>query len=169
ADGRIALGGRGVPYRYGSRTDRWGATQGRTVVQLIEILRSMFPVTAHVPIDQAWCGVLGVPRDWTPIVHYDRATGLGTAGGYVGSGVATSNLAGRALCDLVLGEQTELTRLPWVHGRARQWEPEPLRWLGAHLVYGLYRAADRREVASDDPRSSRLARLADLVSGRAAH
>ncbi len=119
-----------------------------------------------MPIEHAWCGVLGVPRDWSPTVRLDRATGLGIAGGYVGNGVSTTNLAGRTLADLVLGRDSERTRLPWVGRSARRWEPEPLRWLGAHLVYGLYRAADRRESAREDPRPSRLARAADLVSGR---
>ena len=43
ADGRIALGGRGVPYRFGSRTDRHGITQRHTVRQLVAVLLSMFP------------------------------------------------------------------------------------------------------------------------------
>ena len=165
ADGRIALGGRGVPYRYGSRTDRHGQTQPRTIQQLVGLLHELFPDVRSVPIAHAWCGVLGVPRDWYPTVRLDRASGLGTAGGYVGHGVATSNLAGRTLRDLVLGEATELTALPWVGRRARHWEPEPLRWLGSRLVYGLYRAADRRE-ARGTSKNSALAHAADLISGR---
>ena len=66
----------------------------------------------------------------------------------------------------MLGEDTELTRLPWVGHAARRWEPEPLRWLGATAVYGLYRAADRREASSGGARTSRLARAADLLAGR---
>ena len=31
ADGRIAIGGRGVPYRFGSRTDREGPVPAQTV------------------------------------------------------------------------------------------------------------------------------------------
>ena len=166
ADGRIALGGRGVPYRFGSRVDHWGMTQETTIAQLVAILHAMFPATTDVAIDQAWCGVLGVRRDWTPTVAFDPATGLGGAGGYVGSGVAATNLAARTLVDLVLGVASPLTRLPWVRGQARRWEPEPLRWLGARLVYGLYRAADRRESAREDAATDPLARLADLVSGR---
>lgn len=166
ADGRIALGGRGVPYRYGSRTDRYGETQATTIRQLTTILHAMFPETIDVAIDHAWCGVLGVRRDWTPTVRFDRTTGLGDAGGYVGNGVSTTNLAARTLVGLVTGEGSELTRLPWVRDRARRWEPEPLRWLGARLVYGLYRAADRRESASDSAATDPLARLAGLISGR---
>jgi glycine/D-amino acid oxidase-like deaminating enzyme len=166
ADGRIALGGRGIPYRFGSRTDRNGETQEWTVKQLTAILHALFPAAAAVPIDHAWCGVLGVPRDWSPTVRLDRSTGLGIAGGYVGHGVATTNLAGRTLRDLILDQETELTGLPWIGRTARRWEPEPLRWLGARLVYALYRTADRREAASGGSRTHSAARLADLISGR---
>ena len=165
ADGRIALGGRGNPYRYGSRWDDRGATGRRTIGALERLLRDMFPASAGAPIVHAWCGVLGVPRDWCATVHLDRRSGLGWAGGYVGHGVATSNLAGRTLRDLVLGEETALTRLPWVGHRVRRWEPEPLRWLGVQGLYALYRAADQREAGGLE-RTSAIARLADRISGR---
>ena len=101
ADGRIALGGRGVPYRFGSRTDNDGSTRAATVAALRAILVRLFPAAAGAAVDHAWSGVLGVPRDWCASVQLDRATGLGWAGGYVGSGVATANLAARTLRDLV--------------------------------------------------------------------
>ncbi|MFI7504238.1 FAD-dependent oxidoreductase [Streptomyces sp. NPDC049687] len=171
ADGRIALGGRGVPYRFGSRTDNDGRTRPETVEALREILVGFFPALAGVRVEHAWSGVLGVPRDWCATVTLDRATGLGWAGGYVGSGVATANLAGRTLCDLVRfdsgeGGQTELTVLPWVGHKVRKWEPEPLRWLGVQGMYATYRTADRRETERHSTRSSRLARVADRVAGR---
>jgi glycine/D-amino acid oxidase-like deaminating enzyme len=165
ADGRIALGGRGVPYRFGSRTDVQGRTQDWTVESLRTTLTTLFPSLRGIALDHAWCGVLGVPRDWSASVAYDPATGLGHAGGYVGSGLTATNLAGRTLRDLVLGRDTDLTRLPWTGHRVRRWEPEPLRWLGVHALYRLYRAADRREDAGL-ARTSRVARVADRVAGR---
>ncbi|MFJ7588469.1 NAD(P)/FAD-dependent oxidoreductase [Streptomyces sp. NPDC097617] len=166
ADDRIAIGGRGVPYRFGSRTDNDGRTQPATVASLTALLTSFFPQLAGTEITHAWSGVLGVPRDWCATVTLDRASGLGWAGGYVGSGVATANLAGRTLRDLVLGESTELTALPWVNHRVRRWEPEPLRWLGVQALYAAYREADRRESATHRPTTTPLARLADRISGR---
>ncbi|GJF31258.1 FAD-dependent oxidoreductase [Kitasatospora sp. NE20-6] len=165
ADDRIAIGGRGVPYRFGSRVDARGETHASTQRQLTDLLGRLFPAAAGAPVDHAWSGVLGVPRDWCATVGLDPATGLGWAGGYVGHGVATTNLAGRTLCDLVLGRDTELTRLPWVGRRVRGWEPEPLRWLGIRGLYAAYRAADRREDGGLG-RTSRIARAADLLSGR---
>ncbi len=93
----------------------------------------------------------GRPRSgWT------GATGLGWAGGYVGDGVGTTNLAGRTLRDLVLGHETELTRLPWVGHRSRRWEPEPLRWLGVNVGLRAMTLADAEERLTGRP--SRIAR-----------
>lgn len=166
ADDRIALGGRGIPYRYGSKTDVDGETQEWTIQALTRLLRDMFPAARDIPIAQAWCGVLGVPRDWCATVDFDVETGLGTAGGYVGSGLTTTNLAGRTLADLVLRRDSALTGLPWVHRKVRRWEPEPIRWLGVQAMYTLYRTADRREFDRDLPRTSRLARVANMITGR---
>ncbi|MEU6212043.1 FAD-dependent oxidoreductase [Streptomyces sp. NPDC047023] len=166
ADGRIAIGGRGIPYRFGSRTDNDGRTQPATVEALRELLFSFFPALTGTEITHAWSGVLGVPRDWCAGVTLDRTSGLGWAGGYVGSGVATANLAARTLRDLVLDEPTELTTLPWVGHRVRRWEPEPLRWLGVHALYAAYRTADRHESTTHRPTTTPLAHLADRISGR---
>ncbi|MDX3386653.1 FAD-binding oxidoreductase [Streptomyces niveiscabiei] len=167
ADGRIALGGRGVPYRFGSRTDADGRTPEATVDALRAVLTDFFPALRTVRVDHAWSGVLGVPRDWCATATLDPASGLGWAGGYVGSGVATANLAGRTLTELVLGGDGELSRLPWVGHRVRKWEPEPLRWVGVRGLYAVYRAADRRErEMRAGAGSSRLARVADVVAGR---
>jgi glycine/D-amino acid oxidase-like deaminating enzyme len=165
ADGRIAIGGRGVPYRFASRTDGDGSTAQATIDSLREKLQSMFPALAGVPIDHAWSGVLGVARDWCISIGADEGTRQAWAGGYVGQGVAAANLAGRTLSDLLLGERTQLTQLPCVTRRpARRWEPEPLRWGAIRGVYSLYRRADRIERRSGRP--SRLARLVDAASGR---
>ncbi|MDA8372372.1 MAG: FAD-binding oxidoreductase [Nocardiopsaceae bacterium] len=145
ADDRIALGGRGVSYRFGSGHEGKGATQPQAIAELWRMLARLFPVASEVPIVHAWSGVLGVSRDRCPAVDFDTRTGLARAGGCDGSGVTASNLVGRILCDLVLGQESDLTRLPWVGHQARNWEPEPLRWVGTQVVYGLYRTADRRE------------------------
>ncbi|GGY57662.1 NAD(P)/FAD-dependent oxidoreductase [Streptomyces tanashiensis] len=170
-DGRIALGGRGVPYRFGSKTDNDGRTQPQTVEALREILVRFFPQLAGVGIDHAWSGVLGVPRDWCATVTLDRSTGLGWAGGYVGSGVATANLAARTLRDLIQQDSgqsgpTDLTALPWVNHKVRKWEPEPLRWLGVQTMYAAFRGADRREATAHSAATDRVAVLANRLSGR---
>ena len=164
ADGRIAIGGRGVPYRFGSRTDRENPVPRGTVEELRARLTSLFPSLAGIGVARAWHGILGVARDWCPTVNLDPVTGLGWAGGYAGEGVAASNLAARTLRDLVLGRDTDLARLPWVGHAARDWEPEPRRIIGARGIYSLYRLADRQERVRNQ--ESRIAGLANRIAGR---
>jgi hypothetical protein len=77
--------------------------------------------------------------------------------------VSTTNLAGRTLADLVLGRDTELTRLPWVDHRSRSWEPEPLRWLGINAGLRAMTWADQEEARTG--RESRIARLVAPLIG----
>jgi glycine/D-amino acid oxidase-like deaminating enzyme len=145
ADGRIAMGGRGAPYRFGSRVDDLHPHDERVFASLEETVRALFPAVAAARFTHRWGGPLGVPRDWFSSVTFDRSSGLASAGGYVGDGVATSNLAGRTLTDLILGRDTPLVRLPWVNHRSRRWEPEPFRWLGVNLGLKAMAHADRVE------------------------
>jgi glycine/D-amino acid oxidase-like deaminating enzyme len=151
ADGRIAFGGRGAPYHFGSRITDAQDRDARVAAALVQTLHRLLPPTRGASVTHHWGGPLGVPRDWTASVGLDRTTGLGWAGGYVGDGVSTTHLAGRTLRDLVLGLDTELTRLPWVGHRSRRWEPEPLRWLGVNLGGALASAADRSEARRHRP------------------
>ena len=89
---------------------------------------------------------MGVPRDWCPSVGIDSKRGLAWAGGYVGDGVAASNLAGRTLADLILGRESERVTLPWVGTPFPNWEPEPFRWLGVTATRWTGEVMDRAEL-----------------------
>jgi len=151
ADGRFAFGGRGTPYHFGSHVRPRFDLDPRVFASLHATLRSLFPALGDAAITNRWGGAVGVPRDWYPSVGFDRAAGIAWAGGYVGDGVSTTNLAGRTIADLVLGRATDLVRLPWVGHRSRRWEPEPLRWLGVNLSRKLVESIDRAEVAGRAP------------------
>lgn len=164
-DGRIALGGRGRPYAWGSGTDRNGVLDAGTIRQLQAATQGLFP---QVPMtfDHAWCGVLGVPRDWSPFIDVDRARRLTMVGGYVGQGVTAAYLAGRTVADLLTEQASELMTSTWVRPVPRNWEPEPLRWIGSNAVQKLYQLADRDERRRDRPRTSAFGTLGNVISGR---
>jgi glycine/D-amino acid oxidase-like deaminating enzyme len=160
ADGRLAFGGRGAPYHLGSAV-RPSFDQVPAVFRALrQTLGELFPAVAGAAVTHTWGGPLGIPRDWCASAGLDRATGLGWAGGYVGDGVATTNLAGRTLAGLVLGKDSDLTRLPWVNHRSRRWEGEPLRWLAINAGLRAMSWADRAE-----GRTGRPSRTA-MVMGR---
>ncbi|MFM2069922.1 MAG: hypothetical protein RLZZ623_185 [Actinomycetota bacterium] len=145
ADDRIAFGGRGAPYHFGSSVKPEYDRNTRVHNDIHATLKEIFPQLADAAITHRWGGPVGAPRDWYCSVGVDRSTGLGWAGGYVGDGVATTNLAGRTLCDLITGETSDLTSLPWVDHRSRKWEPEPLRWMGINSMVRLPIGADAYE------------------------
>ncbi|MGW9438098.1 NAD(P)/FAD-dependent oxidoreductase [Streptomyces sp. NPDC055607] len=165
ADGRIAIGGRRVGYRFGSVVNRTGSVDAATRAELHDALVTLLPQTRGARVEQAWSGTTAVPRDWCSTVAYDPASGIGWAGGYVGHGLSTTNLSGRILTDLVLERRTPLTELPCVHHTARRWEPEPLRWIGVQAMYAAYRHSDRVE-ARGAHRTPLIGRVAERVSRR---
>jgi glycine/D-amino acid oxidase-like deaminating enzyme len=151
ADDRFAFGGRGAPYHYGSAVRSEFDHEPAVHALLRETLVELFPSLDGHRFTHAWGGPLGIPRDWHSSVGYDRRSGLAWAGGYVGDGVATSNLAGRTLADLIVGSESELTRLPWVNHHSPPWEPEPLRWAGVNAGLWTMKLADRSETRRGRP------------------
>jgi len=144
-DGRMAFGGRGAPYHFGStirpeydRDDAVHQALRRTLVEL-------FPALSGAEVTHRWGGPLGITRDWFSSVGMDASSRMAWAGGYVGDGLSTTNLAGRTLSDLIVGDVTELTTLPWVNHRSRRWEPEPFRFVGINAGLRLAGSADRAE------------------------
>jgi glycine/D-amino acid oxidase-like deaminating enzyme len=164
SDGRLAFGGRGAPYHLGSRIRPSYDEEPRVFATLRRTLVDLLPQTAGVAFTHAWGGPLGIARDWSASVGLDRRTGQAWAGGYVGDGVGTTNLAGRTLADLITGRATDLVTLPWVDHRSPAWEPEPFRWLGINAGLQAMRAADIEEHVTR--RRSQIARaMAPLMHG----
>jgi glycine/D-amino acid oxidase-like deaminating enzyme len=151
ADDRLAFGGRGAPYHFGSAIRPSYDHVPRVHEMLRLALVDLFPDLEGTRLTHAWGGPLGVPRDWFPSVGLDRWSGLAWAGGYVGDGVSTTNLAGRTLADLIVGNDSELVHLPWVDHRSPRWEPEPLRWLGVNASLWAMDVADRSEARTGRP------------------
>jgi glycine/D-amino acid oxidase-like deaminating enzyme len=157
---RIVMGGLHYPYHYGSGLEERFEYSERAFGALQRMLLRTFPALRGVTITHRWGGPVGCPRDFVSSVGLERASGLAWAGGYVGDGVATSNLAGRTLRDLILREDTELVRLAWVDHRSPRWEPEPARWLESLLIGKTMAWSDANEDRSGKP--SRVGAVADF-------
>ncbi|WP_336922752.1 NAD(P)/FAD-dependent oxidoreductase [Aquipuribacter sp. SD81] len=151
ADDRLVFGGRGAPYHWGSGIRPAFDRDDRVFARLRATLHELLPQVAPYRVTHGWGGPLGIPRDWHAGVGLDPATGIGWAGGYVGDGVGTANLAGRTLADLLLGHDSDLVRLPWVQHRSRRWEPEPLRWAGVNAGLTMATVADAEERLTGRP------------------
>ena len=163
ADNRIAFGGRGAPYHFGSQISPQNDLVPEVHSLLEKTLLELFPDIAGSKITHAWGGALGIARDWMASCGLDTDTGIAWAGGYVGDGVSTSNLAGRTLADLICGQSSDLTTLPWVNHQSRNWEIEPLRWLGINSALVAVRHAD--SVEAKHGRTSKVSALLGRLIG----
>ena len=163
ADDRLVFGGRGAPYHFRSTVRPEFDLERKVFDALHRALVDLFPGVADAQVTHRWGGPLGIARDWHASVAYDPSSGLGSAGGYVGDGVSTTNLAGRTLADLITGTRTGLTTLPWVGHHSRRWEPEPLRWLGVNAGLRLAELADTEEARTGRP--ARLGRVLASLTG----
>ena len=141
-DNRFAFGGRGAPYHFGSKINPKFDQHEKTHHDLLETLIDIFPVIKGVKVTHTWGGPLAIARDWAAHVTLDSATNILSAGGYVGDGVGTSNLAGRTISDLILNKHTDLTNLPWVQHKSKKWEIEPFRWIGVNSTLQMAKIAD---------------------------
>ncbi len=164
ADDRLVFGGRGAPYHFGSAVKPGFDRVERVFAKLRDTLGELFPATAGAAFTHAWGGPLGIARDWMASVGLDTVSRIGWAGGYVGDGLTTTNLAGRTLADLVAGTVSDLTTLPWVNHRSRRWEPEPFRWLGVNAGLRAMTVADVEEKVTHH-RSLVARAMAPLLGG----
>ncbi|MCS5713402.1 FAD-binding oxidoreductase [Herbiconiux sp. CPCC 205716] len=163
ADDRFAFGGRGARYHWGSSITPGHDRSAAVFAHLERALVDLFPAAAGAEVTHRWGGPLGVPRDWHASASYNPRTGVAFAGGYVGDGLSTTNLAGRTLADLIGGHDSELTGLPWVNHLSPRWEPEPLRFIGANLGLLGTTAADAEEALTGRP--SLAARVLGPLTG----
>ncbi|WP_161866119.1 NAD(P)/FAD-dependent oxidoreductase [Pseudomonas yangonensis] len=163
AEGRLVFGGRGAPYQWGSRISDDSDLVDNVHGKIHQAMLEFFPALADTRITHRWGGALGVSRDWCPTVSIDRKSGMAWAGNYVGDGVATSNLAGRILRNLILEQHDPLNSLPLVNHRSPSWEPEPLRWLGVNGGLAAASLSDIEERITHRP--SRTAMLLEKLTG----
>ena len=99
ADGRIAFGGRGAPYHYGSSVEERFDQMPRHSSPRTHPSRTLphFQRVDLAPVGRTACP----SRDREPTVVFDPESGLAAAGGYTGDGVVLSRVCAIALADLI--------------------------------------------------------------------
>ncbi|HKU24139.1 MAG TPA: FAD-dependent oxidoreductase [Candidatus Sulfotelmatobacter sp.] len=158
ADGRILFGSRGAPYRMGSKITDEMDRHAETHARIQNLVVEWFPMLQGIAFTHSWGGPVGMPRDWMPMTAFDPATKIGTARGYTGQGVSTTNLMARVLAELVSGERTSLSQLPIAQRRSPLWEYEPLRWLAVRYMQNAFWRIDQAVKAGrSKPRDAFLA------------
>ncbi|RBH57432.1 MULTISPECIES: FAD-dependent oxidoreductase [Pseudomonas] len=167
ADNRLIFGARGG-YRFAGRLRHDFDLTDSEIELRRYLFGELFPQLKKVRISHSWGGNLGMSRRFQPHMLCDPANGLALAGGYGGEGVGASHLGGRTLADLILEQDSERVRQPWVIREGglqalKAWEPEPCRWLGYNAIIRSFVHEDQTLADPDTPPWRR--KLASSVAG----
>ncbi len=161
--GRVAFGKGGWGIALGGRIGAGFDRNARRARAVEGDFRRYYPGLADVPVTHDWCG----PIDRTP----NSLPLLGRLGGrehivygvgWSGNGVGPSVVGGKILASLVLGRDDEWSGHPLVGRSVGSFPPEPVRYIGAHVVRAAVAAKERAEMRGRRPGriATRLARLA---------
>jgi glycine/D-amino acid oxidase-like deaminating enzyme len=146
-DGRLVFGKGGGALAYNNQITRKFDHPGRRTANIRSQLIRTYPTLWDVPIAAAWSGPIDYSLSGLPFfVRLRDAPSVIVCAGFSGDGVGPSRLAGEILAEMATGTgdgglPKALRTVP-----STQLPPEPVRYLGGHLVYG---AIVRKERAAD--------------------
>jgi len=163
ADGRMVFGKGGWGIAMGARIGRSFDRSPRRARVVEENFRRIYPSLADVRITHDWSGLIDRSAIGLPIIgHTGGQPHIVHAVGWSANAVGPSRIGGKFMASLVLEQDDAWSRSPLVDLAPRTFPPEPVRFLGAHLVRAGVVAKERAELEGRKP--GRLAsRLAEQV------
>jgi putative aminophosphonate oxidoreductase len=162
-DGRIAFGKGGWGLVYGDRIGPSLDRDRERAALVTRELRRYYPMLADVPVTHDWCGAIDRSTDGLPVIGTIGPSAAVHFGiGWSGNGVGPSVVGGKILASLALGRKDEWSSCGLVNRRTGAFPPEPIRYLGAHVVRKAVLAKEEAEMDGrvPSPVAVRLARLA---------
>jgi putative aminophosphonate oxidoreductase len=151
-DGRVAFGKGGWTIALGGRI---GANFDRHPVRAREVtgdFRRYYPSLCDVPITHDWSGPIDRAPDSLPLLGFlDSSESIAYGVGWSGNGVGPSVIGGKILASLVLGKKDPWSGHPLVSKKRGGFPPEPIRYLGAHLVRAAVASKERAEIDDRTP------------------
>jgi glycine/D-amino acid oxidase-like deaminating enzyme len=146
-DGRIVFGKGGGRISFRGRFDigTWGTST--RAGELGSHLHRLYPRTTSARIDDTWAGAVDYSGDGLPFAgRLDGHANVSFAVGFSGNGVGPAHLLGKVLAAMATDGDDEWATSPLIRSPAVHLPPEPLRYLGGHLV----RSAIRRKEGAED-------------------
>jgi glycine/D-amino acid oxidase-like deaminating enzyme len=134
-EGRIAFGKGGGAIGFGGRMR---GTMHRSAARASMVAREFhryYPMLRTVKITHDWSGPIDRTYNSLPIfgrLYGDANIHYGV--GWSGNGVGPSVVGGKILASLALGHDDEWSQCGLVTATARSFPPEPIRFVGAHVV-----------------------------------
>jgi glycine/D-amino acid oxidase-like deaminating enzyme len=131
-DGRVLAGGGPGCVPFGGSMDHDASEPAWR--HLEHFIGETFPALRGIGIAHRWGGAFSMTPNFTPQIGLLHGGAGVYSVGCTGHGVALTQMNGRIIRDLVLGQKTELTDLWFVNQRSIPLPPEPLRFIAARTV-----------------------------------
>ena len=162
-DGRVVFGKGGWTIALGGRIGPAFDHSPERTAEVTADLHRYYPALASVPVTHAWSGPIDrAPMGFPLFGHLGGRAHIVYGVGWSGNGVGPSVLGGKILASLALGRRDEWGTTPLIDRSQGHFPPEPIRFLGAHLVRAAVVRKERAE--NRDERPSWLAtRIASLA------
>ena len=145
-DGRLNVGVTGGCIGYGGIVDRRFDSPSPRVPDMRRALRDGHPALADFALGSAWRGAIDRTASGLPLFgRLPTSRDVYYGYGFSGNGISTTFLGAQILASLVLEQQDDWANCALVRPVTRGFPPEPIRFLGAHLVRGAVRRRDRLE------------------------
>lgn len=151
-DGRVAFGKGGWTIAYGGNVGAKFDRHSRRAAEVSADFRRYYPSLRDVPITHDWSGPIDRTPDSLPLLgcfsgHENICHGIG----WSGNGVGPSVIGGRILASLALERNDEWSNHPLVGRPAAGFPPEPIRFIGAHVVRAAFASKERAEIKGKRP------------------
>ena len=142
-DDRILWGGYDAIYYFGNRTDAAREQRDSSHGLLARQFFETFPQLQGLRFTHRWAGLIDSTSRFTPVFGTALGGRVAYAVGFTGLGVAASRFGARTALDLLVGADTERTRLDLVRRKPVPFPPEPLRYPVVQVTrWALARADD---------------------------
>jgi glycine/D-amino acid oxidase-like deaminating enzyme len=160
---RIAFGKGGWGIAYGGNIG-FDFDRNMNRAKIVEAdFRRYYPQLKDVAITHDWCGPIDRTPNSLPLLgRFDSHDHILYGVGWSGNGVGPSVIGGKVLASLALGKNDRWARYPLVGKSAGRFPPEPIRFVGAHIVRAAVASKERAEIDDKKPSfiSVKLASLA---------
>ena len=144
ADGRVMWTKAGGRLPFGARLDAALVTPHKSVAQMRALLREVYPDLADAPIAGTWSGPIDRSRTGLPLFgRLPTCPDILYGYGYSGAGIVLSRLGSKILASLALDTDDAWSSGPLVRAPDRAYPPEPIRWVGGHMVHAAIARKDR--------------------------
>jgi glycine/D-amino acid oxidase-like deaminating enzyme len=125
-DGRMMWAGRDAPYRPNGPDPKYDRDE-RIFKRLEETFAWTFPQLADAKIEYSWGGPIGITGTFMPCAGWFEGERVAYSFGFAGHGVAITNMVAMAMCDVILGRDTDRTRLALIGQKPINLGPRLLR------------------------------------------